>query len=195
MRALTLTSLLSLAGLSLIAGGPARVTVLDPSGRELSTFTASAARPVETFQPLSEVMRTNWPDARRFAVVCNYGMSAEAVASLADANPDSHILVVDVRHVDLLGKAGSTLNQREPNFLVLLPNDPIVRDGSPGATYLVNWMNNKSIPTFGTTEKAIRQGALACIGVGTGGQLVLNRELDKLQGYISGIKAEAAPWK
>jgi hypothetical protein len=24
---------------------------------------------------------------------------------------------------------------------------------------------------------------------------VLNREVDKLQGYIAGIKAEAAPWK
>jgi hypothetical protein len=195
MRNLTLTTLLTFAGLSLIAGAPARVTVVDPSGRELATFTATAARPAETFHALSEVMQTNWPDARRLAVVCHYGMSSEAVASLADANPDAQILVVDIRHFDNLGRASSLLAQRAPNFLVLLPGDPVVRDGSPGATFLIHAMNNKSIPTFGTTMKAIPQGALACIGAGTDGRLVLNREVDKLQGYIAGIKAEAAPWK
>lgn len=193
MRTSFPTALLGLVSLGLAAATPAHITVVDPRGREVAPRDRTPSTRSETFKPLSEMIRTAWPEARNLGVVCNYGLSREAVQNLADASPDTHILVVDVRGWESLGAAGTLLAQRDRKFLVLLPNDPVVRDGNPGATFLIGMMARFGVPTLGTTGKCIPQGALAALGQGTSGRLLINSELDKLQGYIEDIKGTVIP--
>jgi hypothetical protein len=136
------------------------------------------------FGPLMEVARTTWPKKARLCVVANYRHSQEDILALAwEAGSGSTLTVIDVTHPDQIGRAGHLITfWKKPDFIVLLPKDPLVRDGSPWATRLLSTAVITGIPTIGTTRKAVRQGAVFAIGPDTGLNVLVT---EKLIGTVS----------
>jgi hypothetical protein len=138
------------------------------------------------FGPLMEVVHATWPEKANIGVVANYNDSREEILALArEAGAGSTIHVLDVTGRGQLEKAGNLMMQKvRPDYLVLLPSDPMVWDGSPYATRLVNQIATRGIPTVATTAKAVNQGAVFALGEGTGLELLVTRKLIGTVGVI-----------
>lgn len=129
-----------------------------------------------------QVGRATWPGDITVGIVCNYAKSGESVRAMLDSfSPGSSVKVMDVRHWEHMTKACRILERVKPQYVLLLPDDPLVHDGSVEATLLINYMNFFKIPTLATTPKALTQGAWAVMGPATGNLLQVN---PALQGSI-----------
>lgn len=124
------------------------------------------------------VGRATWPGDITVGVVCDHARSGARVRALqAGFAPGSRILVVDARHPEHLTRACMLLGQAKPEFVLLLPDDPLVHDGSPEAYRVIQSMTARNIPTLATTPAALAQGAWAVAGPATGGVLQVNPAL------------------
>jgi hypothetical protein len=129
------------------------------------------------FTKLLDTAHSSWPEKRHIGVICDYGVSLDAVEDLAiAAGPESQISVAHLHYLDNYRAAVDLLRHRKVDYLVLIPRDTLVRDGSMRASYAIVSLGQSGIPTIGTTPKAILQGAAFAIGRGTQGELLVNRE-------------------
>lgn len=132
----------------------------------------------EDFQPLMTVAKTTWPEKTHIGVVCEYRNSEKEVMDLAWVlGPDVTITVADTRTQEGVHAAANALGSRHVDFIVLMPNDRIVRDGSFFATLAISRLAKRGIPTIGTSPKALEQGAVFAMGSGTGGELLVTNKL------------------
>lgn len=132
----------------------------------------------EDFQPLMAVAKTTWPEKSHIGVVCDYRASRPAIEALATAaGPEAWITVVDVHISEQVSNGASFLAMNRPDYLVLLPGDPVTRDGSLGANLAVRRLATRGIPAVGTTPKAMEQGAAFSLGDGTRGELLVTNKL------------------
>lgn len=131
----------------------------------------------EDFSTLMQVANTTWPEKTHIGVICDYRNSQDQVKDLAmAATPGSMITVIDIRSLEHAQLGAQLLANRRANFLVLLPKDRLIRDGSFGATVAINRLAQNGIPAVGTTPNALIQGAVFSAGDGTHGEvLVTNR--------------------
>ncbi len=94
-----------------------------------------------------------------------------------------------------VGPAGSAIVHRGVQLLALLPDDPLIRDGSPYATALVHQVNDR-IPAFGTHPEALKNGCVMAMGQATNWELMFNPKLlnlDLQKGVIEDITI--TPWQ
>lgn len=132
----------------------------------------------EDFSPLMQVTRTTWPEKAHIGVICDYGSSRTQVEELAlAAGTGSMITVVDIRNSEKASLGAQILARRQADFLVLLPKDRFVYDGSFCATQAIARLSMHGIPTVGTTPKALGQGAVFSLGDGTNGELLVTNRL------------------
>lgn len=126
------------------------------------------------------VARNTWPGSQTVGIVCNYAKSGESIRAMLDSfAPGSAIKVIDVRHADHLATACVILGRTNPKYVLLLPNDPLVHDGSFAASFVIVRMNGLKIPTLATTPTALSQGAWAVMGAATGNVLQMNPSLQE----------------
>lgn len=160
----------------------------------LAALTASLA--AEDFGPVVKAAGIIYQGKTHFGVVCDYGRSRHQLADLQRALPEGTTLtVVDARHPMQVGPAGSTIVKRGVQLLALLPNDPLIRDGSPWATALVHQVNG-TIPAFGTRPEALKNGCVMAMGQATNWELLFNPKLlnlDLQNGVIEDITI--TPWQ
>jgi len=132
----------------------------------------------EDFQPVMTVAKTTWPEKTHLGVVCDYRTSQPAVEALAlAAGPQAWITVVDVHHNEQISNGAAVLALNRPDYLVLLPGDPLTRDGSLGANLAIRRLATRGIPAVGTTPRAMEQGAAFSLGDGTRGELLVTNKL------------------
>ncbi|MFN8009779.1 MAG: hypothetical protein U0P81_00080 [Holophagaceae bacterium] len=137
------------------------------------------------FNPVLAVAHQTWPEKQHLAVVCNASATWDGIQALAAAAaPGSLITVVDTRTASALPAALRVLEARKADFLVVMPTDPIYFDGGYQATLLVRGLAQRGVPSVGTSQAALRQGAVYAIGERTGGQLLVT---DKVRGTVSVI--------
>jgi len=156
-------------------------TSLSVAALSLAGLTLSA----EDFNPLMKATQTTWPEKKHIGVICNYQASGAQVQALAQAaGAGSLITVIDARKLDQSNVAAFLLTKQNTDFVVLLPNDPLFRDGSFGATVAVNRLAHKGVPVVGTMKAALKQGAVFSVGDGTEGQILVT---DRLIGTVDVI--------
>ncbi|HJV21420.1 MAG TPA: hypothetical protein VJ570_01935 [Holophagaceae bacterium] len=131
-----------------------------------------------------DVGRATWSTAR-VGVVCDAQASRERIQELARLMGGGTLTVADVRHAENVGRAATALRLANPAYMVLLPDDPVVHDGSFAGTAAIRAMASYDVPTLATTRAGLRQGAAAAIGPDTGNQLLLNHDL-KGSIFVSG---------
>ncbi len=129
------------------------------------------------FDLMTAAYKANRPASKRLAVVCDYANSRDAVNELAQTADVDRILVMDVHNFDQIGPAVSYLDRHQPDAMVLLPHDRVVRDGSPGAIRVISRMALNNVPTMATTPIALKQGAWFAIGDATRGELLVNPDI------------------
>lgn len=140
------------------------------------------------FTKLMDTARSTWPEKRHIGVVCDYGVSRGAVEELAvAAGPGSRISVAHIHYLDNYRTAVDLLRQRKVDYLVLIPRDTLVRDGSMRASFTIVSLGRSGIPAIGTTTKAIEQGATFAIGRETRGELLVNPDQKGIIGPITGV--------
>ena len=84
--------------------------------------------------------------------------------------------------------------QVKPDYMVLLPKDPMVRDGSMQATRLIGLMAAQGCPTIATTSRSLAQGALFALGAGTGMELMISpHPIGTVKVVLPGKAAVPAP--
>ena len=148
----------------------------------LLSICASAADPAAVLSSA----RQAWPDNSAFVVVCNYGMSHEAVdraAVAAAASGYQAITVVDVHRPENMGQAVNYVTTHAPRFVLLLPHDFVAGDGTPGGTTLVRQLGSYNIPACSTRRIALDQGALFVQGDDTNGELLVNDRVRNIFNY------------
>ncbi|WP_026853596.1 hypothetical protein [Geothrix fermentans] len=159
----------------------------------MAALTASLA--AEDFGPVVKAAGLIYPGRNHFGVVCDYGRSLAMVADLQRALPEGSVLtVVDAHHPSQVERAGNIILQRRVQMLALLPKDALVFDGSPFATNLVANLH-RTIPAFGTTPAALKNGCVMAMGQATNWELLFNRkliDLDLKKGVIEDITI--TPW-
>jgi len=135
---------------------------------------APAARATD-FGPLMDTARQAWPEKSRICVVANYLQSRQEINDLAaGAGAGAVITVLDVTRPDQLDRATSlAIFGEKHDFIVLLPNDPFVRDGSPYASRIVSRAAMAGLPAIATTPLAMHQGAVFAVGQATGYTLLV----------------------
>ena len=144
----------------------------------------------EDFGPVVKVANLVFPERTHFGVICNLGHSRDAVNDLLRALPEgSTLTVVDAHHPSQIDAAGSVIAHRGVRLLALLPSDPLVRDGSPFATNIVQRFNG-TIPAFGTTAAALQNGCAFALGKGTDWKLLVNPGDPSVKGVIENITIE-----
>lgn len=132
----------------------------------------------EDFQPLMQTTQATWPQKQHIGVICDYRASSATVKALAKAaRAGSLITVVDARVSDQAASAAILMASRNADYVVLLPNDRLFRDGSFGATVALSQLARHGVPAIGTTPVALRQGAVFSIGAGTAGELLVTNRL------------------
>jgi len=139
------------------------------------------------FGPVAKLATEAFPGRTHFGVVCDYSRSSEDVQNLARALPVwATVTVVDTRLPSHVAAAGAKLVLRDVQMLALLPNDPLVRDGSPYATQLVGLLHtfNSSILAFGTTPEALKNGCAFALGEKTGWALMVNQGDSRVRGVL-----------
>lgn len=147
----------------------------------LATGLAACAQTNSTGQIL-QVARATWPGPHTVGIVCDYSRSRGAIDAMLDSFPQgSTIHVADTRIAMQVGRACEYLASQHPQYVLLLPVDHLVHDGSFLATQVITNMNQRQIPTLGTTPIALSQGAWAVMGPATGNQLQVN---PSLKGYV-----------
>jgi len=159
---------------------------------------AGASAPAQTtdFTPLMAVAKDTWPSQNHIGVVANYRASKSDVDALAlAAGAGMTITVVDLTSDSRFLFAVQRLRmQVRPDYLVLLPKDPMVRDGSTQATRLIGLMAERGCPTIATTSRALAQGALFALGAGTGMELMISpHPIGTVKVVLPGKAAVAAP--
>lgn len=159
----------------------------------LAALTTSLA--AEDFGPVVKAAGLVYQGKNHFGVVCDFGRSQSQVADLQRALPEGAILtVVDARHPTQVERASTIILQRGVQLLALLPKDSLVYDGSSHATGLVARLNG-TIPAFGTTAAALKNGCAMAMGQGTNWELLFNPkllDLDLRKGVIEDITI--TPW-
>lgn len=149
-------------------------TSLGVAAVALTGLTLSA----EDFQPLMKTTQTTWPEKQHIGVICNYRANEAQVWALAKAAGEgARITVADTRMADQANAAANLLANHKTDFVVLMPQDRIFRDGSFGATLAVNHLARRSVPSIGTTPVALKQGAVFSVGDGTDGQILVTNRL------------------
>ncbi len=135
------------------------------------------------FGPLMNVVHATWPEKAHIGVVADYSYSQDEIDALArSAGDGSTITVLDTHYASDLDKASSIMvNRVKPDFVVLLPHDRMVWDGSYHASKLVGRVAFHGIPTIATTPVALRQGVAFAMGQATGFDLLV---ADKLIGTV-----------
>lgn len=160
-------------------------------------FALAAAAPLlaQDFGPAVKAAGLIYQGKNHFGVVCDYGRSRDQVAEFQKVLPEGSILtVVDARHPMQVGPAGVVIVQRGVQLLTLMPQDPLVRDGSPFATALVSQVAT-TIPAFGTRPEALKNGCAFAMGRATNWELVFNPkllDLDLRKGVIEDVTV--TPW-
>lgn len=129
------------------------------------------------FGPLMDVARETWPTKTRITVVGNYDYSQEEIQALADAaGPDYRIIVLDVASESTtIPRLVASLTH--PDYVVLLRNDHVYREGGVFSTWMVRQLAQKGIPTVGTTSTALAQGAVFAVGPETGNEVRVNPDV------------------
>lgn len=141
----------------------------------LLVLAAGAALQANDFGDLMKVSKETWSGKRHIGVICHYGFSASRVQALAEAAGEGfHITVADIRRGEHVSRAANLLDLRAADYLVLLPKDPLVRDGSYGATVAIHALSRRGIPSVGMSPEALGQGAVFAVGPRTGGELLVN---------------------
>jgi len=150
---------------------------------------AGSALQATDFGPLVDVVKSTWPERTHVAVVADAARSQEDILALARTlGEGSTLTVLDVQGRSQIDAAGNQLLMRaSPDYLVLLPEDPRVHDGSLEASRLVRQVAARGIPTLGTTRRALAQGAVFVMGADTGYELL---EADRMVGTIEVILPE-----
>jgi hypothetical protein len=161
-----------------------------PTHALLALAAFSTALVAEDFGPVVKAANLIYQGKIHYGVVCDYGRSRTQVADLERALPNGSVLtVVDVRHPMQVGAAGTTILQRGVELLALMPNDPLIRDGSPHATALVQRVNG-TIAAFGTRPEALKNGCALALGQATNWELMINPKIldPELKGTIGPIE-------
>lgn len=160
-------------------------TLIQLAGMAAITLAGASAQATD-FAPLMDVVQATWPGKNHIGVVANYRQSQPEIQALAAvAGAGSTITVLDIRGRGEFERAGSVMvNQVKPDYLVLLPQDPLVWDGSFNATLLTNFLATRGIPTVATTPKALAQGAVFAMGAATGMELLVTQRLIGTVGVI-----------
>jgi len=127
------------------------------------------------FGPLMDTARQAWPEKTRICVLANYVQSRQEINDLAaGAGAGAVITVLNMTRPDQIDRATSlALTGNRHDFIVLLPNDPFVRDGSPYASRIVSRAAMAGIPAIATTPLAMHQGAVFAVGLATGYTLLV----------------------
>lgn len=132
----------------------------------------------EDFSSLMQVAKSTWPEKTHLGVICDYRNSKTQVDDLAmAAGPNATITVVDVHRADQAQLGAQILATRSTQFMVLLPADLIVRDGSFAATQAIHRLANYGIPAVGTSPRAVAQGAVFSMGDDTNGEVLVTNRL------------------
>jgi hypothetical protein len=156
----------------------------------LAVGLAASAQSNGTDQIL-QVARATWPGSHTVGIVCDYSLSHEQVrALLYSFPPGSTVKVIDLRPGWDADRACSILANLTPDYILLLPDDPVVHDGSSEATRVITRMNQLGIPTLATTPAALSQGAWAAMGPDTGNALQVNPSLN---GYTAAYGVPIRP--
>jgi hypothetical protein len=144
----------------------------------VSLALAGLSLQAEDFTSLMQVVKTTWPEKNHIGVICDYRNSQAQVEDLARAaGSGAHITVVDVRVPEKGSLGAQLLANHQANFLVMLPHDRLVRDGSFDATVAIRRLAKMGIPSVGTTSRSLGQGAVFSLGEGTGGELLITPKL------------------
>jgi len=149
----------------------------------------------EDFGPAVQAAKQAFPGRTHFGVVCNYSQSNPTVADLIRALPDEAVLTVfDARNPTQVNIAAAMLVLRDVKVVALLPQDPLVREGSPLATHLLNLVRayNDTIPAFGTSPAAVKNGCVFALGAKTNWKLLVNPN-DPRKGVIEDITITREP--
>ena len=132
----------------------------------------------EDFRPLMKTTHTTWPDKQHIGVICDYRASEEQVKALAAAAGEGYrITVADTHNGEKANFAATLLADRHADYLVLMPGDPVFREGSFNASVAVYRLAAKGVPSIGTTPVALKQGAVFSVGEGTSGHILVNDQL------------------
>ena len=150
-----------------------RSTIVTLSLLSLAAVAPAAAGDLD---PIVDVGKATWSTAS-VGVICDAESSRARIEELAKAMGGGTLTVANVHNADNVGRAAGALRLANPGFVVLLPDDRIVRDGSFAGTAAIRAMNSYDVPTLATTRAAIAQGAAAAMGPDTGNQLLLNHDL------------------
>jgi ABC-type uncharacterized transport system substrate-binding protein len=126
------------------------------------------------FDALARTLRQTWPQCGTVAVVCDSAGSKPAVEALTAAFAGLKVIVVDVKGPQDIGKAVATLTGRHPGAVVLLPSDKVAGEGSSAASFLIQRLAAAKIPTVGTSDQSVKQGAVFAVGSATGGKVLGN---------------------
>ncbi|MBL0209519.1 MAG: hypothetical protein IPQ13_01180 [Holophagaceae bacterium] len=138
-----------------------------------------------------QVAGATWPGPHNVGIVCDYSRSKGAVDAMIESFPlGSRIYVADIRQSSHVTSACSVLGKLRPQYVLLLPKDLLVHDGSFNATLVISNMNRRQIPTLGTLPVALSQGAWAVMGPATGNMLQVNPTLKE---YIETYGAPISP--
>jgi ABC-type uncharacterized transport system substrate-binding protein len=136
------------------------------------------------YDALLNAMRKSWPQVKTLAVVCDATGSKKSLSALTSAAENFKLLVMDVKGPQDMGKAIAALSGRKPDAVVLLAGDHVAGDGSAAASFIIQRMAVLKIPTVGTTEAGVKQGAVLAIGPGTGGRLLANAKVAAVAGVV-----------
>ena len=156
--------------------------VLRAAGFAAAALTGFSGQATD-FGPLMAVVHETWPTKTHLAVVADYAASKEEIQALAESAGDGcRITVVDLRtHLQLDHAKTLLVKVVKPDYLVLLPHDPQVWEGSLNATQLVQRVAAQGLPTIGTTPLSLAQGAVFAMGAATGMDILVT---DKVIGTV-----------
>lgn len=155
----------------------------------------ATALTAEDFGPVVKAAGQLFQGKHHYGVVCDYSFSQKQVADLQRALPEgSTLTVIDVHNYRQMEPAATAVLRRGVQLLALLPDDPMVRDGSAYATTLVDRLNG-GVPAFGTTAAALKNGCALVMGTATHGELLINPKLldPLLEGTIGPVQITRLP--
>lgn len=156
----------------------------------LAVGTAAFAQTHTTDQIL-QVARATWPGPHTVGIICDYSDNRSTIEAMLGSFPQgSTIHVIDTKAGVGIARACTYIGNRHPQYVLLLPEDRLVYDGSFHATQVISNMNRRQIPTLGTTPLALSQGAWAVMGPATGNLLQVNPSLN---GYVETYGTPISP--
>lgn len=151
----------------------------------LAALVGASALLAGDYDAIMGAVKRAWPERTQVAVLCDAGGGKTALADLASACSGMKITVLDIKGPQDVGRSIGALTGKKPDVVVLLAGDRNVGDGSPGATFLIQRLVGLKIPVVGTTEAAVKQGAMLAAGSGTGGKVLVNPKTAALMGLAA----------